>query len=377
MEERSLNTEPQTARQLLLVIDDDDINREVIAKKLETKGYQIITADNGLDGLGAAKLHKPDLIICDINMPKMNGHELLSIVKTDPECSSIPFIFLTSNKEPGDVRKGMRLGADDYLAKSLTMDELYAAVETRLNKRKLLQKYYETQFDDIKTSIISFLPHEFRTPLNSILGFSELLHESSGLPEEEIKNISLVINRSASRLEHLLENLILFGQLQFWMNDAEKIDKIRKESETIVSDIFQSVAERQMVNHDRAGAVRLLAQNNMLRISSIHLTKIMEEIVDNALKFSPVGSVVTIGSTETEMEYQVIVRDEGRGLNQDQLRKISAFQQFERNYYEQQGAGLGLAITKTLTEIYGGSFSIESEEKKGTTVRITLLKAKN
>ena len=115
--------------------------------------------------------------------------------------------------------------------------------------------------------------------------------------------------------------------------------------------------------------------NAAVQISSAHLTKIIEEITDNALKFSEPGTKVRVSSEDHDAEILIIINDEGRGMSREQIGRVTAFQQFERHHYEQQGAGLGLVIAKTLTEIYGGSLTIESMEKGGTTVTIRLLKA--
>ena len=142
----------------VLVIDDEEDYRNVITMALQSADFEIISATNGLDGLAAAKIYAPDLILCDVNMPKMDGHTLLKMLKEESEFAGIPFIFLTGNSGKSDLRKGMQLGADDYLTKPFTTAELITAVETRLTKKKNLKKFYESQFDDIKTNIVHTPP---------------------------------------------------------------------------------------------------------------------------------------------------------------------------------------------------------------------------
>ncbi|MDP1678332.1 MAG: hybrid sensor histidine kinase/response regulator [Bacteroidota bacterium] len=371
-----INSEFFVGPQKILIIDDEENYRDIITMALQFSGYEVFNAKNGLDGLAAAKMYNPDLILCDVNMPKMDGNTLLSTLKEDPEFAGIPFIFLTGNTAPGDMRKGMQLGADDYLTKPFSTEELLSAVKTRLNKKQKLQKYYSSQFEDIKTSILHSLPHEFRTPLNSILGFSQILMEENNLPPDEVQEAGEMIHKSGLRLHHLLENIVLFGQLQLIMNDREKIEILRHESVTMVEDIIHTVAQKQMSMHERADAILLSVKNVFIQMSSIYLTKIMEEIIDNALKFSEAGTTVHISSEAIGSEVHIIIRDEGRGMSEEQIHRISAFQQFERGYYEQQGAGLGLVIVKTLAELHGGNLSIESIDKQGTTVIVRLPKLK-
>ena len=103
-----------------------------------------------------------------------------------------------------------------------------------------------------------------------------------------------------------------------------------------------------------------------------HLTVILEELVDNALKFSTPGSPVVVRSHADERLYSLVVQDSGRGMTAEQIREIGAFMQFEREHFEQQGPGMGLTIVKKLIEIYGGTFDVRSEKGMGTTLSMGL-----
>ena len=365
------SSEPQK----ILVIDDEQDYLAIISLALESVGYEVLESTNGLDGLAAAKTHKPDLILCDVNMPNMDGHTLLKTLKEEPKFSGIPFIFLTGNNGPGDIRKGMQLGADDYLTKPFSAEDLLTAVAPRLMKKQKMQKSLELQFDEIKTSIVHSLPHEFRTPLNGILGFSQILVEEDDLPAKEVKEIGAMILRSGKRLHHLLENMVLFGQMQLWMNDQQKIAAMRQESTTLI-EVIRNVTEKQSSKHERPDALRVAAGESSVQISSSYLTKILEEIIDNALKFSEPGTPVQLTSEERGSDLCITVRDMGRGMSEEQVKNISGFRQFERGFYEQQGAGLGLSIASTLAELHGGKLSIDSKEHNGTSVNILLPLAK-
>ena len=122
----------------------------------------------------------------------------------------------------------------------------------------------------------------------------------------------------------------------------------------------------------RVGSIDIAVTEATVQITSIHLTKLLEEIINNALKYSKSGTKVYITGGEIGGEAKVTIRDEGRGLSHEQIDKVTAFQQFDRRYHEQQGAGLGLFLAKTLAELYGGSLAIESAEKVGTSVTLCL-----
>jgi len=120
----------------ILVIDDDAKMRRQIATLLAAEGYATLEAHNGKEGVALAQTEKPDLIVCDITMPEMNGHRVLQALREQPATAHVPFIFLTGWGEREDLRAGMNLGADDYLVKPVEPADLIAAVQARLRRRQ-------------------------------------------------------------------------------------------------------------------------------------------------------------------------------------------------------------------------------------------------
>lgn len=124
----------------LLLIEDDTTLRETTAEILELENYEVITATNGKKGIELAKLIVPDLIICDIMMPEMDGYQVLKIISSDENTKRIPFIFMSARTEMKEIRKGMDLGADDYLTKPVSEELLISAIESRLAKAAILHE---------------------------------------------------------------------------------------------------------------------------------------------------------------------------------------------------------------------------------------------
>src|SRR5262245_61634464 len=120
----------------ILLIEDEPQTRENLALILRMEGFEAVTASNGRLGLAAAVEEKPDLILCDVSMPEMDGHDVLRSLRAAPETASIPFIFLTARGEKQDLRSGMNLGADDYMVKPVEPDDLLGAIQTRLDRRR-------------------------------------------------------------------------------------------------------------------------------------------------------------------------------------------------------------------------------------------------
>lgn len=149
--------EPESAlarlmKKILLIEDNPEV-RENTTEILELAGYTVVTAENGKIGVDLAQKEKPDLIICDIMMPELDGYGVLHILSKKPDLAGIPFIFLTAKTEKTDIRKGMNLGADDYLTKPFDDTDLLNAIEARFKKSAMQQKLYEATPEGLDTFI--------------------------------------------------------------------------------------------------------------------------------------------------------------------------------------------------------------------------------
>jgi len=145
----------QESPKKILVIEDDNVTRNLYLMGLEAKGFDTIGADNGLAGIQQAQEHIPDLVICDITMPDMDGYNVLTTLRQDPVTAIIPFIFLTGSSTKADVRKAMELGADDYLTKPSTLDELLRAIAIRLQKQATLQYWWAMKLEKAPQSVFA------------------------------------------------------------------------------------------------------------------------------------------------------------------------------------------------------------------------------
>jgi len=170
-----LNRKEETVMKRILVIEDEALVRENIIEILEFMDYEVDGAVNGKDGVIQAMYYKPDLIVCDVMMPELDGFEVIKLVRQNKEIGNVPFIFLTARAERRDMRLGMNLGADDYLPKPFTAEELIAAIETRLQRNEQMQYEIKEQVQHINQQISTNAAHEMNTPLNAVLGFAELL----------------------------------------------------------------------------------------------------------------------------------------------------------------------------------------------------------
>ena len=180
----------------ILVIDDEEWLREMIHLALKQKGFEVIEAANGADGIEKARKELPDLILCDINMEKVDGYLTLSSLRNEAPTAAIPFILMTGLADNAGMRHGMELGADDYLPKPFTTDALYAAVDARLKKAQTVRDEAERKLASLRDNISLMLPHEMRTPLNGILAYGEMLAtDAATLKPAEVAEMGQVIHQ--------------------------------------------------------------------------------------------------------------------------------------------------------------------------------------
>jgi YesN/AraC family two-component response regulator len=139
----------------ILVIEDDRATRNLYLDGLYAEGFDVIGAENGITGIQKAQNHLPDVIVCDITMPDISGYDVLSVLHEDPVTAIIPFIFLAGSGAKTDIRKGMELGADDYVIKPSTLDELVRAIATQLRKQKYLKEWYTRECNQIVENVSS------------------------------------------------------------------------------------------------------------------------------------------------------------------------------------------------------------------------------
>ena len=358
----------------ILVVEDAQSLRKDILEMLGFEGYDAVGAENGLVGVEKARQEMPDLVVCDIMMPGLDGFGVLEELRRDPVTATIPFIFLTARTDRVDIRQGMGLGADDYLTKPFTASELLATVHARLEKRDMIEQITEQKMDDLRGNIILALPHELRTPLNVILGFSDLLiTDAEVMDAARISEMARHINSSALRLFRLIENFLVYAQTELIKTDSRQLDALRAGYLLYPQTAIIHHAEHKTRALGRDADLQLdVVETAAVGISEEYLKKVLEELLDNACKFSEPGTPILVRGWSEPDRYVVQVSDRGRGMTPSQWESLGAYMQFDRRIYEQQGIGLGLIITKRLTELHNGSVGFSSAVGKGTTVTVAL-----
>lgn len=357
----------------ILVVDDEEMYRSTISAVLRLAGYTVLEAENGEKGVEIAQSQPLDLILSDVMMDKLDGFGLIERLRMDRATSTIPFIFLSGLSDKENVRKGMTLGADDFLAKPFTGDELLAAVESRLMKHREARDEAERKLSQLRSSINLAMPHEIRTPLASIIGFAEVIRdEGDKLTGPEIIQCGKLMHQAGKRLQRLVENFVTFSQIEAASMDPEKVALLKASSPAEASGILRTISRIKAESCGRLADLDVDSPKSNVAVSDVHFRKICEELIDNAFKFSPTGSKVSISSVVEGDDYVLTISDHGRGMTPDQMANLGAYLQFDRMIHEQQGTGLGLTIAKRLAELYGGRMEFDAAAGKGLTVRVHL-----
>ncbi len=348
----------------ILIIDDDSIVRQLVADCLKLE-HEVLTAQNGVMGIDVAKSHPPDLVICDINMPHMDGFEVLHHFQNIDQMADTPFIFLSGSGDASTIRNGMILGADDFLTKPFSVEELLHVVRNRLQKRARRQALITKAIDELRLNITTALPHELRTAIAIMEGYAYLVLEDAEKMDPVQRDMIEGIRINAVRLRSMAEKYLWY--LKVYLPGEVDTYSLMDYPDRVLEHKAFEIAQR----FNRASDLNLYLETGQVQIGDEYLSKIAEEVIENAFKFSNPGTSVSIWGMVEAQEYRLTVCNYGRAMTPEQIKQIGGFMQFDRAQYEQQGTGLGLIIAKRLVEISGGQLSVNSLQGE-TTITISL-----
>ncbi len=359
----------------VLVVEDDVYLLEGIRDILELAGYEVVTANSGKEGLNVLRHDGklPDLIVSDIMMPEMDGYELLNAIRSDNNWLEIPFIFLTAKGERADKNLGKELGADDYVPKPFEPNDLLVAVSAKLRRAHQLKQRQDQMVLSIKRSILTILYHEFNTPLTYVIAYNDMLKQGpEALTADILRQYLAGVDAGATRLRHLVEDFILLVELETGESQESFI-----------------LHRRPMQNYDRILAPlideykpEISAQQQTLQIEidpttppivayEAYLVKAVRCLLDNAMKFASAGNNITLRVGPLPHDHQIVcfeVTDQGRGIAEEHLERIfEPFYQIDREAFEDQGSGAGLALVQRITKLHGGEVRVESTFGEGST----------
>lgn len=355
----------------ILIVDDVDANVLLLKLLISKAGYKTLSASNGKQALEVIMSNSVDLILLDIMMPIMDGHEVAKKLKEIPAKSKIPIIFLSALNSTEDIVQGFKLGAADYISKPFNKDELL----TRINHQISLihaKLTIERQTEELRKTIIgrdklySVIAHDLRSPIASIRMVMEVL--INGIPKEvldpDMYELLIMANRLTDDSFNLLDNLLKWTKSQTGrLNTVFQDDVHIMTLITGVVEVMRGVAKLKNITINLHGTT-----NRIARLDIDMIKTALRNLVSNALKFSYDESVIDIYVREEESRIVIDVKDMGAGISLEKqhllLKTDTHFTSFGTD--NEEGSGLGLLLCNEFVKRNGGSLWFTSEEGVGS-----------
>jgi signal transduction histidine kinase len=358
--------DPETIRARVLVVDDNADLRAYLSGLLGT-AYDVSTAPDGLAALEAVGRRRPDIVLSDVMMPRLDGFGLVRALRGDPATASLPIILLSARAGEDSAIEGLDTGVDDYLTKPFSARELLARVRTHVDLARARRRWTE-ELERANRELDAFsysVSHDLRAPLRAIAGFSAILEEESGDGLSEASRDSLKRIRAAvSRMTELIDDLLHLARIS-------RSEMTRKEVDVsgIAHRIVADLASRSL---SRFVDVRI--EEGLTAQADPRLTAVLlENLIGNAWKFTGKrdNAVIEVGRDATSSR-AFFVRDNGAGFDMAYSERL--FSPFQRLHTESEfeGTGIGLATAGRIVARHGGRIWAEGGKGKGATFHFTL-----
>ncbi len=348
----------------VLVVDDDEQNLVLLSAKLEREGYAIELARNGLQALEKTQTFKPDIILLDVMMPKMDGYETLSRLKAGEETRYIPVVMLTGKAEIEDKIMGLEGGAEDYIKKPYSLVEIAARVKSLLRVRALQTRLRETEKMAALGEMVDGIAHEIRNPLTTIGGMARRLLEHE--KDEQNRLYATTIIKSVERLEKMLKRI---DEYKWVLMTNFKKDDLNRVVEAAVSDIKGYI---DAMKKDISLDVRLAEALPGVSLDHANLKMALFNILQNSVEAIDKKGVIGVETYCPDGKSVVVkITDNGCGIDEEDVRNV--FSPFHTSKIE--GAGMGLTISYRIIRDHRAEVDIESIKGKGTAFKIRFVVA--
>lgn len=357
---QTTTTETRTNMRTILVIDDDLPMLLGLRALLERSGYNVISSENSMAGIKLAKAALPDLIVCDIMMPMMDGYKVRKEISEHPLTNNIPFLFLSARASQTDKLRGFDGDVDDYVTKPFDPRELVARIAAvfRRQEKDKLEAMHEVnhQIERIQNEISHNISHELRTPLTQILMSLELILRDKYDNPEELKSFVEIALSQSQQLNGLINDLIFLNGI-----DMGRTPCLRQLVD-ITYDFMTPISTRQELYKEKNIQVNINVDKEVLIHAPRHeFRQAVSHLVDNSLKFSPPTTSILVDLAANGQGGCVLtVTDYGPGIPAELREKV-----FERYFQISQGdtrlyggLGVGLTIAQTIAQCLGGDVVI-------------------
>lgn len=354
----------------ILVIDDEQNIRDTISTLLSARGFDVVTAEDGLAGVKEARAHKPDLVISDIIMEPVDGFMTLSIIKQLPGTARIPFIMITGDRDLDTMRKGLVLGADDYLNKPFSPTELLETVNTQLKRREADIESAVEQVKELKELLGAPPKDAIGDALEDIRDSGERIAGMESI-DSSAKGLGARIAEKARGLRRNIAHTALLTQIEVVAGNPDTLNVLRAAAACELVDVVDAECVQVAEKQDRLDDLRLHLARCNVAISAVALARIAEELVGNAFAYSPPGSDVSVKCRVADQSVQLsfenkIQRRAPRGATGESGGEES------NNAWPDFESGLGLRFVRRLVQIHGGNFGVVPRSQTVVAVQVEL-----
>lgn len=373
----------------ILIVDDTIEEMQMLSATLSQYGYTVRGASAGSMALKAAHALPPDLILLDIMMPELDGYEVCQKLKSDRVTCDIPIIFLSAIQNVDDKIKAFKLGGADYITKPFQVEEVLARIENQLTIRRLSQQLKEQNHKlkieieerrkaeniafrayQTKNEFLARMSHELQTPLNSILGFTQIMGRDTNLKLEHQEYLK-IINNSGEYLLQLINEVLEISKAEAGINKIEDKDF---DFYYLLDSLEETFKIKATKSKNKLSLIVAADVPQYIKTDEKKLRICLLNLIDNALKFTQNGKVIlrvwqeNRSSKKDDTQYLCFeVEDSGYGISEEEITKLfDAFVQTESGKESTQGTGLGLNITHKFVEMLGGEIQVESVLGKGS-----------
>ncbi|MDH3582994.1 MAG: response regulator [Phycisphaerae bacterium] len=340
----------------ILIVDDDRINREVLARQVGRSDFAVETAGTGEEALERIERDAFDLVLLDIVMPGLDGLEVLEILRRSHTPAQLPVILVSMKGQSEDIVKGLALGANDYVTKGTDPAVLLARIQTQLALKQGMEDLQQFAY---------VASHDLQEPLRTIGSYCQILHDRyrGQLDDQADQYIDFVVD-GVSRMQVLIRDLLSYARLDTHGRPFESVD-----CNAVVDDTLQQL--KSSVEDSQADVQR--AELPVLMGDRSQLTQVFQNLISNAIKFRGNGPPkVAIGVEEGDGNWVFYVRDDGIGFDPSQHDQLYGMFKRLHTRDEYPGTGVGLALCRKVIQRHGGRIWAESEPGQGSTFYFTI-----
>lgn len=351
----------------ILVVDDTPANLQLLVGMLKEHGFKVRPVPGGELALRAVQAHPPDLILLDINMPDMDGYEVLRRLRANPAAAEIPVLFISALNETADKVRAFQAGGVDYVTKPFQLEEVVARVRTHLavRRQKLELKRSLDQLRELerlRDDLTHMIVHDMRSPLLGLQLTVDLLMMSATPENEPILTTS---RQAVASLIEMVSQVLDVSRLE-----AGRLE-LKKSSGDLAALVAQTTKGFQLLAEGRNLSAET-AEPLIAEVDEPLLKRVLANLIGNALKFTPKGGNVSVRVKRSRDAARIEVVDNGPGIAlADQKRIFEKFGQLD-GAEKRRGFGLGLAFARMAVEAHGGTIGVESSPGRGSNFWFTL-----